>query len=127
MILKITSFICAKSLELPRSTAVEIPTAGAGASQRPWHQSFVADLLKCELLASSLEELPGLRVGAPLLAHNLACLVPRQVLCGQATDGLRLAATEHHCLGHAALCNLAHGLLLHRLHGLHGLHCLRHC
>merc|ERR1712178_4309 len=132
---------------LRRSTAVEIPTAGAGASLKPWHQSFVADLLQ---VRSSLEELlclgiegsalldgaealdlqrgtslldrsnpgAGLALGAQLLAHNLAVLVLGQVLRRQATDGLCFGATEHHDLGQPASCNLAHALLLH---------CLRHC
>merc|ERR1712178_190644 len=140
---------------LRRSTAVEIPTAGAGASLKPWHQSFVADLLQ---MSSCLEELlclgvegsalldgaealdlqsgaclldrsdpgAGLAEGAPLLAHDLAVLVLGQVLRRQATDGLCLGATEHHDLRQPALSNLAHGLLLHCLHGLHRLrHCLK--
>merc|ERR1711990_171777 len=149
-ILEITSFVTvsAWSWGLRRSTAVEIPTAGAGASRKLRHKSFVADLLQVH---SSLEELLGLGVegcalldgtealdlqrgaclldgsdpgaglakGTLLLAHNFACLVPSQVLRRQATNGLRLGATEHHGLGHPALANLAHGLLLHRLHGLH--------
>merc|ERR1711977_497622 len=40
------SFICAQSWGLRRSTAVEIPTTGAGASHSPWHHSFVAGLLQ---------------------------------------------------------------------------------
>merc|ERR1711904_649856 len=160
-ILQITSFVTvsAWSWGLRRSTAVEIPTAGAGASRKLWHKSFVADLLQVH---SSLEELlclgvegralldgaealdlqrgaclldgsdPGAGLGAcaALLAHNLAVLVLGQVLRRQATDGLCLGATEHHDLGHPALADLAHGLLLHCLHGLHPLHCLprlRHC
>merc|ERR1719217_414475 len=160
-ILQITSFVTvsAWSWGLRRSTAVEIPTAGAGASRKLRHKSFVADLLQVH---SSLEELlclgvegralldgaealdlqcgaclldgsnpgAGLGPGALLLAHNAAVLVLNQVLCGQATDGLCLGATEHQHLAELALGNLAHGLLLHRLHGLHGLHCLhrlRHC
>merc|ERR1711900_121437 len=64
---------------------------------------------------------PGvlLALGALLLAHNLAALVLRQVTRLQAAHGLCLAPTEHHSLGHATPCNLAHTLLLHGLHGLH--------
>merc|ERR1712139_322421 len=102
-ILEITSFVTvsAWSWGLRRSTAVEIPTAGAGASRKLRHKSFVTDLLRVH---SSLEELlclgvegralldgaealdlqcgtclldgsnprTGLCEGAPLLAHNLA-------------------------------------------------------
>merc|ERR1711964_481847 len=133
MILEIASFIRfrAQSWGLRRSTAVEIPTAGAGASLKPRHQSFVADLLH----TSSLEELlrlgvegsslldglealdlqggtclldgndPGaaLGQGAPLLAHNAAILVLSQVLRCHATHGLRLGAAEHHHLCKPAL------------------------
>merc|ERR1711964_622480 len=125
MILEIASFIRfrAQSWGLRRSTAVEIPTAGAGASLKPRHQSVVANLLH----TSSLEELLRLGVegsalldgrealdlqgGACLLdgndpgpvpggkacflAHHAAILVLNQVLGRQATDSLRLGATEH--------------------------------
>merc|ERR1719359_118600 len=48
MIHELTSFICAQSWRLRRSTAVEIPTAGAGASHSPRHHSLVAGLLQCK-------------------------------------------------------------------------------
>merc|ERR1712072_469267 len=157
MILELTSFICAQSWRLRRSTAVENPHS------RSWCLPQPTASLTCSRSAPvrvrSLQELLGLQVqgrallddgealdlqgstsllagnhpgvglapGARLLAHNLASLVPRQVLRCEATNSLRLAAAEHHCLGHAALCDLAHGLLLHGLHGLHCLHRLRHC
>merc|ERR1719355_162380 len=156
MILEIASFIGAQSWGLRRSTAVEIPTTGAGASHSPRHHSFLLGLLPYE---RSLEELLRLQVqgralldraealdlqgstglldghdpgavlpgSTGLLAHNLAILVPGQVLRLQAARGLHLRPAEHHCLGMLALANLAHGLLLHGLHGLHCLHCLRHC
>merc|ERR550537_1540478 len=64
-----------------------------------------------------------------LLAHDLATLVLHQVALGQAPDGLRLGSTEDDGLGHFALRNLAHSLLLHCLHGFHGCHSLHrlHC
>merc|ERR1711924_512352 len=90
--------------------AVEIPTDGAGDSRKPWHQSFVTDLLH---VLSCLEELlclgiewcalldgaealdlqrgaslldgsdpgAGLALGAQLLAHNAAVLVLGEVPC----------------------------------------------
>merc|ERR1719443_1165532 len=61
-----------------------------------------------------------------LLADNLAELVLGEVLGSQATNSLRLASTEHHGLGHDALRDLAHCLLLHDLHGLHGCLLLHH-
>merc|ERR550514_940860 len=47
MILDITSFISVQSWGLRRSTEVEIPTTGAGASHSPRHHSFRVGLLQC--------------------------------------------------------------------------------
>merc|ERR1719261_1014997 len=126
---------------LLRSTGVEIPTPGAGATYALKSVCSIVELLRlgvqrCALLdgseASNLQSLASLLHGlhpwvllalrALLLAHNLAALVLVQVLGSQAADGLLLAATEHHGLCTPALRNLAHGLLLHGLHRLHGLH-----
>merc|ERR1719488_358786 len=108
---------------LLRSTSVEIPTPGAGATHALKRVCSVVELLclgvqRSALLdgreASNLQGLASLLHGldpggllaqrALLLAHNLAVLV--QVLGSQAADGLRLAATQHHGLCHDALRNL---------------------
>ena len=59
-------------------------------------------------LRASLHPWGLLAFCAQLLAHDLAGFVLGQILSGQAANCLRLASTEHHRLGHAALGNLAH-------------------
>merc|ERR1712224_108861 len=105
MLLELTSFICAQSWGLRRSTVVEIPTTGAGASHSPRHHSFVAMRSLVELLCLQVQgcalldcreplDLQGgtglldgndprvvLLGSAGLLAHNLAILLVRSFAC----------------------------------------------
>ena len=92
------------------------------------------ETLQAELLPGLLHgHCPALDVGVGLLAistrlfrHDFAILVLGQIVLGEATGGLRLAAAEHDRLAIPALGNLRN---FHRLHGLHGFHCLHglHC
>merc|ERR1711896_16184 len=52
----------------------------------------------------------GLSARTHLLAHDLARLVPGEVLGCQATHGLCLASTQHHRFGHPALRDLAQSM-----------------
>merc|ERR1712100_385817 len=80
-----------------RSVAIELLRLGVQRRALLDH-SEASDLQGLASLLAGLDPWGLLGEGAPLLADNLAALVLVQVLGSQATDGLRLAATQHHDL-----------------------------
>merc|ERR1719393_1212859 len=94
MIIGIASFVrfCAGNWGLRRSTAVEIPTAGAGASHKPWHQSFVPDLLHCKCVQALKNSLALAYRGVPfLMAQKPLIFSAARAFLTAAIQGLALA------------------------------------